>query len=175
MLLKAPDAPRHSTLPLPGTTQAYGFEAPPAPALPIDLRRSLNHNQLAVIPNNIIPALEQVLVRTTSNPYGALMQIPAGPTGASAHRIVGDLVARVRAPLDLALFQSLPQSRQTAVWNHFIQREAAAGSIWMAFLQGQQPQNGPTGADLLEGNIFLWGLTREEATGRWVITLDIPR
>ncbi|KAF7304488.1 hypothetical protein HMN09_00851100 [Mycena chlorophos] len=167
------EAPRIRPSPLPGTHQAYGIEAPPA--LPIDLRRRLTYDQLTAIPNNVIPANELVLVRTTSNPYGVLMQIPAGPTGASAHRIVNDLVVRVRAPLDLALFQSLPQSRQAAVWNHFIQREAAAGSIWMAFLQGQQPQNGPTGVDLLEGNIFLWGLGQEAATGRWVITVDIPR
>ncbi|KAF7304478.1 hypothetical protein HMN09_00850100 [Mycena chlorophos] len=135
------------------------------------------HRQLYMgIDRNTIPAHATVLVSATSSPQYPLLYIPVGNMSTTTHAFIIDLGNRVRSPLDLGLFRSLPQARQETVRTYYFQRAGIhAGNLWAAFLHGHQTEIGPMGVDLLEGNVYLWGMGREEMGGTWVVSVDVPR
>ncbi|KAJ7618722.1 hypothetical protein FB45DRAFT_872116 [Roridomyces roridus] len=151
---------------------------PPWDIFPIDLTNAINFHHLArTAEDYVIPAQTPIYIRpTTGGPY-YFFKLNTGPSARSAFFILHDLQTLIGAPLSLHDFRTglnLKLSAQRAVRQYFVDRNrSGAASVWRSFLKGRDLVNGPVGADLLRGRIFIWGFA-QDYEGNWTIHVDRP-
>lgn len=73
-----------------------------------------------------------------------------------------------------AMYSQLPQQVKARIKAAFIRRNGLSSStlmLWEAFRSGQPTRGGPTGEDLLLGNVNIWGLEERSIGGFSVVHL----
>ncbi|KAJ7616648.1 hypothetical protein FB45DRAFT_934659 [Roridomyces roridus] len=183
---KPPPTPFLHSVPLPNDNGLpYGSVVAPLPPrdiFPIDLTSAIDFHHLSrSVEDYVVPAQTPIYIRpTTGGPY--FFQLNTGPSARRVFSVLHDLQTLVGAPLSLHDFRtglSLKLSAQRAVRQYFVDRNRSgmhreAARVWRSFLKGRDLVNGPVGADLLRGHIFMWGFTQDNE-GNWIIHVDLPR
>ncbi|KAJ6538136.1 hypothetical protein B0H19DRAFT_1382679 [Mycena capillaripes] len=177
-LLQPPPAPRMRSVPLPNVRGAHVVPraVTTRESFPIDLTSDLDLEHLTrALGNHNISPYSTIHVLPTSRDR-SLLQITSGDMPTTPISVIRRLRSVTRAPLSLQVYRSeLPPDTQQAVCSYFLSRSGSNGRrLWQDFLNGHRHPRGPTGEDLLQGHVFLWGFW-QDGHRQWIVDVDVPR
>ncbi|KAJ7268591.1 hypothetical protein C8J57DRAFT_1325637 [Mycena rebaudengoi] len=173
--LQPPAAPHMSNVPLPNTSPSYPSRSAMPDAFPVDLTRDIDFNSLAGrISNRTVPAQTTIHIVPTSGDR-LLFDISTGDRPMTTISVIRRLHSLIRAPLSIEFLSQLPFDVQQSVMTYFLAISGRNGSLlWQGFLNRYHNAQGPTGAVLLQGHFYVWGLFQDRQS-HWVLNVDIPR
>ncbi|KAJ7268587.1 hypothetical protein C8J57DRAFT_1717276 [Mycena rebaudengoi] len=137
--------------------------------------RDIDFNSLAGrISSRTVPAQTIIHIVPTSGDR-LLFDISTGDRPMTTISVIRRLHSLIRAPLSIEFLSQLPFDVQQSVMTYFLAISGRNGSLlWQGFLNRYHNAQGPTGAVLLQGHFYVWGLFQDRQS-HWVLNVDIPR